>query len=107
MAQIQDRTTSVVVAPLRERARRSRGRKLWGRVRYQYGLLVGGTILLLVVLVTLLAPLLAPYDPIDLVEGRLHRRLGHRMEVIVDPDRFPWTGVGRLGYGRHRFELLD
>ncbi len=40
------------------------GRPLWARLRRQPRLLIGGTLLLLLLAVGVLAPLIAPYDPI-------------------------------------------
>lgn len=96
MAQLRDATATVAVTPLLERARPSQGRKLLGQVRYQYGLVVGGTILLLVVLITLLAPLIAPYDPIDIVADR---RLPPSREHIMGTDEIGRDTFSRIVYG--------
>lgn len=98
MAQLREgtATANVAVTPLRERARSSQGRKLLGQVRYQYGLVVGGTILLLVVLITLLAPLIAPYDPIDIVADR---RLPPSRAHIMGTDEIGRDTFSRIVYG--------
>jgi hypothetical protein len=63
-AQMQDRAVAAPITTLRDRGRAGRGRKLYYRVRHQYGIIVGGTLMALILLITLAAPLIAPYDPI-------------------------------------------
>ncbi|RIK46576.1 MAG: hypothetical protein DCC58_02805 [Chloroflexi bacterium] len=100
MAQIREgataTSTTATIEPLRTRASRSRFRKFLGRVRYQYGLIVGGTILFIIVLITIFAPLIAPYDPIDLVNTR---RLPPSREHIMGTDEIGRDTFSRVVYG--------
>jgi peptide/nickel transport system permease protein len=98
MAQIHDvrEHPGAVVAPLRERARRSRGRKLLSRVRHQYGAIVGGILLLFVVLVTIAAPLIAPEDPLEIVDDR---RLGPSSAHLMGTDEIGRDTFSRVLYG--------
>jgi peptide/nickel transport system permease protein len=96
MAQIHERTVHVPLTALPEQARRARGRKLLYRVRRQYGIIVGGTIMALIVLITLLAPLIAPYDPIDIVDDR---RLGPSREHLMGTDEIGRDTFSRVVYG--------
>jgi peptide/nickel transport system permease protein len=62
----------------------------------QYGLLVGGTILFIVIVMTLFAPLIAPYDPIELVDTR---RLPPSREHIMGTDEIGRDTFSRIVYG--------
>lgn len=55
--------TTLPSTPLPANAPPARGAELWCRARHNKALLAGGGILLLIVLVALFAPLLAPHDP--------------------------------------------
>src|SRR5262249_42730259 len=46
------------------RTTRRSGSRLWQRLLHNRSALVGGTVLLLIVVIALAAPLIAPYDPI-------------------------------------------
>jgi peptide/nickel transport system permease protein len=96
MAQLEHGATSVAIPTLHAEPRKARGRKLWFRVRRQYGILVGGTIMLLIVLLTLFAPLLAPHDPNELIGAR---RLGPSSAHILGTDEIGRDTLSRVLYG--------
>jgi peptide/nickel transport system permease protein len=96
MAQIEQGVTSVTIPTLHAEPRKATARKLWFRVRHQYGILVGGTIMLLIVLMTLCAPLLAPHDPNELVGAR---RLGPSSAHILGTDEIGRDTLSRVLYG--------
>ena len=94
MQDVHTGNAPVILSPLR--ARRSAGRKLLGRVRYQYGTLVGGSLLLIVVLMTIFAPLIAAYDPREIVNDR---RLSPSSEHIMGTDEVGRDTFSRVIYG--------
>jgi peptide/nickel transport system permease protein len=96
MAQLQEGAVAAPLTTLRDQTRRARGRKLFYRVRRQYGIIVGGTLMMLIVLITLLAPLVAPYDPIDIVDDR---RLSPSRDHLMGTDEIGRDVLSRIVYG--------
>jgi peptide/nickel transport system permease protein len=96
MAQMQDGAVAVPLTALRNQARGARGRKLLYRVRNQYGIIVGGTLMTLIVLITLLAPVIATHDPNDIVDDR---RLGPSRTHLMGTDEIGRDTFSRVLYG--------
>jgi peptide/nickel transport system permease protein len=87
---------SVAVGPLTQRKAASRSRKFLARVRHQYGAIAGAFILLIVLIVTIFAPIIAPYSPTALVDDR---RLGPSREHIMGTDEIGRDTFSRVVYG--------
>ena len=96
MEHVQEGATGVAIPTLHAEPRKASARKLWFRVRRQYGILVGGTIMLLIVLMTLFAPLLAPHDPIEIVGAR---RQGPSSAHLLGTDEIGRDTLSRVLYG--------
>ena len=96
MAQIQERAVAAPFPKLQNETRRARSRKLLRRIRHQYGVIVGGTIMVLIVAVTVFAPLLSPHDPIEIVGAR---RLGPSSAHLLGTDEIGRDTLSRVLYG--------
>lgn len=68
-------------------------RRLWRRVRRDTGILIGGGMLAVLVLIALLAPWLAPHDPI--AQDLTRRLLPPLWQAGTDPAH--WLGTDHLG----------
>jgi peptide/nickel transport system permease protein len=68
-------------------------RRLWRRVRRETGILVGGGLLVMLALIALLAPWLAPHDPI--AQDLTRRLLPPFWQAGTDPAH--WLGTDHLG----------
>jgi peptide/nickel transport system permease protein len=77
--------------------RRRRVRQFLYRLRGQYGAMVGGTIVLIFILVALLAPIIAPYDPLQRFPGEL--RQPPSREFLFGTDEIGRDLLSRIIYG--------
>lgn len=93
---VQESVASVPIAPFRERAQRSTARRFLGRLRYQYGAVVGSLLLLIVFSATLLAPIIAPHDPLEIVDDR---RLAPSRQYLMGTDEIGRDQFSRILYG--------